>query len=241
MGNVITILICVVLIAAIAFSLVKGVWFAAKKITIPIQVALFVVILVCIGRILFTRENARKLYDGIEQTGISQNMERTMRSALNMKQDTEDKPEATPVLRTDESAAKEGSASRQTAATERKQPPTPVAPPETEPAPKPAAKPAPDYSHLDKGKKTYVYALPFNAKVSVGFKDSTYRVIAESLGQLGATEKKDIGKMIVKALGEYVGTKISNLDKSKVSIESRYDDEDNQTHVYAVVPPDAIE
>ena len=114
-------------------------------------------------------------------------------------------------------------------------PPQPVA------APAPAPAKAPDYSHLNKGKKTFSYALPFNASVTVGFKENTYRVIAESLGTLDASEKKEIGNLIRTSLGQYVGKTIKITDKSKVSIESRYDESDDRTRVFAIVPPDAID
>ena len=105
----------------------------------------------------------------------------------------------------------------------------------------PAPAKVPDYSHLNKGKKSLSYALPFNAKVTVGFKDNSYRVIAESLGTLSGSEKKEIGNMILTSLGKYVGKTIEWADKSKVSIESRYDEDDDRTRVFAIVPPDAID
>jgi hypothetical protein len=108
-------------------------------------------------------------------------------------------------------------------------------------APEPAPAKVPDYSHLDKGKKSFSYALPFNAKVTVGFKDNTYRVIAESLGRLNDSEKKEIGNLIRTSLGQYVGRTIKITDKSKVSIDSRYDESDDRTRVFAIVPPDAID
>ena len=108
-------------------------------------------------------------------------------------------------------------------------------------APEPAPAKVPDYSHLDKGRKSFSYALPFNASVTVGFKENTYRVIAESLGTLSGSEKKEIGNMILTSLGKYVGRTVKWSDKSKVSIESRYDEADNRTRVFAIVPPDAID
>lgn len=108
-------------------------------------------------------------------------------------------------------------------------------------APRPAPATAVDYSHLDKGKKSFSYALPFNAKVTVGFKDNTYRVIAESLGSLDDSEKKEIGNLIRASLGKYVGKTIKITDKSMVSIKSRYDESDDRTRVFAIVPPDAID
>ena len=81
-STVITIIICVLLVAAIGFALVKGIWSVSKKITVPIQIALFVVMLVCVVRLFCTKENAQKLYKGVEETGIGQNVENTMRAAL---------------------------------------------------------------------------------------------------------------------------------------------------------------
>ena len=272
-STVITIIICALLVAAIGYALVKGIWFASKKITVPIQIALFVVMLICVVRLFCTKENAKKLYDGIEQTGISQNVENTMRAALNLKPAETSNPEAKPTQVASAPVTPAPAA------------PEPVAPPAVDvapnpapktetaqgsaivkadspaveapavvkaevkvtPAPQPVAAPepapakVPDYSHLDKGKKSFSYALPFNAKVTVGFKDNTYRVIAESLGSLDDSEKKEIGNLIITSLGKYVGKTIKISDKSKISIETRYDEADDRTRVFAVVPPDAVD
>ena len=277
-STVITIIICVLLVAAIGYALVKGIWTVSKKITVPIQIALFVVMLVCVVRLFCTKENAKKLYDGIEQTGIGQNVENTMRAALNMKPAENSKPEAKPVQVAPAPAATAPAATASAA-------PKPVAAPTvdvtTKPAPKaeaaqgqaiaktdsqtveapavvnvevkvtpppqPVAAPEPasakvvDYSHLDKGKKSFSFALPFNAKVTVGFKDNTYRVISESLGSLDDSEKKEIGNLIVTSLGKYIGKTISITDKSKVSIKPQYDESDDRTRVFAIIPPDAID
>ena len=271
-STAITVIICVLLVVAIGFALVKGIWSVSKKITVPIQIALFVVMLVCVVRLFCTKENAQKLYKGIEDTGIGQNVENTMRTALNMKPVETAAPEAKPAQ-----------AAAAPAAPEPPRPPVaapaadvePKPAPKTEaaqgsaiveansqtveapavvnvevkvtPAPQPVAAPAPapvevpDYSHLNKGKKTFSYALPFNASVTVGFKENTYRVIAESLGALSGSEKKEIGNLILTSLGKYVGKTIKWADKSKVSIESRYDEADNRTRVFAIIPPDAID
>jgi len=271
-SSVITIIICVLLVAAIGFALVKGIWSASKKITVPIQIALFIMMLVCVVRLFCTKENAQKLYNGIEQTGIGQNVENTMRAALNMKPAETSKPESKPAQvaaapvapeppRSPVSAPTADVGSNPAPKTEAAQgsaivkassqaveapavvnvevkvtpPPQPVA------APAPAPAKAPDYSHLNKGKKTFSYALPFNASVTVGFKENTYRVIAESLGTLDASEKKEIGNLILASLGKYVGKTLKWSDKSKVSIESRYDEADNRTRVFAIIPPDAID
>ncbi len=282
-STVITIIICVLLVAAIGYALVKGIWTVSKKITVPIQIALFVVMLVCVVRLFCTKENAKKLYDGIEQTGISQNVENTMRAALNMKPAENSKPEAKPVQVAPAPAAPAPAATAPAAPAPAA--PKPVAAPTVDvtakpapkaeaaqgqaiaktdsqtveapavvnvevkvtPPPQPVAAPEPapakvvDYSHLDKGKKSFSFALPFNAKVTVGFKDNTYRVIAESLGSLDDSEKKEIGNLIVTSLGKYIGKTIRITDKSKVSIKPRYDESDDRTRVFAIVPPDAID
>ena len=258
-STVITIIICVLLVAAIGVALVKGIWSVSKKITLPIQIALFVVMLVCVVRLFCTKENAQKLYDGIEQTGIGQNVENTMRTALNLKPAETSKPDevqgqvvAAPTADVaPQSAPKtepvQGSALIKADSQTVEAPAivnvevkvTPAPQPVVAPEPAPAK--VPDYSHLDKGRKSFSYALPFNAKVTVGFKNNTYRVIAESLGSLDESEKKEIGNMILTSLGKYVGKTINWADKSKVSIESRYDGSAGRTRVFAIIPPDAID
>ena len=272
-STVITIIICVLLVAAIGVALVKGIWSVSKKITLPIQIALFVVMLVCVVRLFCTKENAQKLYKGVEQTGISQNVESTMRTALNMKpvesSKTESKqvqvaaapiapepatpgPNAAPTVDVVPKSAP-NTEMAQSSAIVKADSQTVEAPavvnvevkvtpaPQPVVAPEPAPAKVPDYSHLDKGRKSFSYALPFNASVTVGFKENTYRVIAESLGTLSGSEKKEIGNMILTSLGKYVGRTVKWSDKSKVSIESRYDEADNRTRVFAIVPPDAID
>ena len=271
-STVITIIICALLVVAIGFALVKGIWSVSKAITVPIQVALFVVMLVCVVRLFCTKENAQKLYDGIEQTGIGQNVENTMRTALNMKPVETSAPEAKPVQvaaapvapepprppvaaptadvelkPAPKTEAAQGSAIVQANSQAVEAPAVVNVEVKVTPAPQPVAAPAPaptkvpDYSHLNKGKKAFSYALPFNASVTVGFKENTYRVIAESLGTLDASEKKEIGNLILTSLGKYVGKALNWSDKSKVSIESRYDEADNRTRVFAIIPPDAID
>ena len=272
-STVITIVICVLLVAAIGFALVKGIWNVSKNITVPIQIALFVVMLACVVRLFCTKENAQKLYKGIEQTGVAQNVENTMRTALNLKSAETSKPEAESTQTAAASAAPAPAAPETVSAPAVEAVPSPTpktgtaqgstvgkadsrvveAPavvnvevkvtPASQPvaAPKPAPAKVVDYSHLDKGKKSYSYALPFNAKVTVGFKENTYRVIAESLGSLDDSEKKEIGNMILASLCKYVGKTVSWSDKSKVSIESRYDEADDRTRVFAVIPPDAVD
>lgn len=254
-STVITIIICVLLVAAIGYALVKGIWTVSQKITIPIQIALFVVMLLCVVRLFCTKENAQKLYDGIEQTGIAQNVENTMRSALNMKPVEASNAEVKPAQVATVSEPVAAPVVAPTPAPVVAPAPTPVTTPapKAEPAPAPVAAVAavtvpepepvkvPDYSHLDKGKKSFSFALPFNAKVTVGFKDNTYRVIAESLGTLGSSEKKEIGKLIFTSLGKYIGKEVKATDKSKISIESRYDESDGYSRVFAIIPPDAID
>lgn len=232
----ITLVICVVLVSAITYALVKGLWVASKKITVPVQIVLFVVMLICVGRILFTRENATKLYDGIEQSGISQNMEKTVRTALNMK------PGEKVVL--DEASASVPAPVSTTPAPAPVPAPVVAAPAPVSAASAPIAKSnpeiKPDYSRFDKGKKFFSYALPFGAQVKVGFRDGTYRIISESLGTLDDSEKKEIGKMVMNALSEYSGAKVTSLDKSQVTFDVQYDESTNRTHVFVKVPPSAI-
>lgn len=236
MSTIITLAICAVLVVAITWALVKGVWAASKTITIPIQIALFAVILVCVGRMLFTKENAKKLYEGIEQSGVSQNMENTVRTALKTKPDATSAPAAAtaPAVPSETPAVTAPAAETTVPA-----PAVAVAAPASVPETAPEVKP--DYSRLDKGKKSFSYALPFGAQVKVGFRDGTYRLIAESIGMLSASEKKEIGKMVMNALSEYSGEKVSGLDKSQVKIDAQYDDAANRTRVFVTVPPAAIE
>ena len=233
-STVITIIICALLVVAIGFALVKGIWSVSKKITVPIQIALFIVMLICVARLFCTKENAHKLYKGIEQTGISQNVENTMRSALKLKPaETSEPVQGSAIVK---------AGSRAVAAPAVVNAEAKVAPaPRPVVAPEPVPAKVPDYSHLDKGSKSFSYALPFNAKVTVGFKDNTYRVIAESLGSLDESEKKEIGSLILSSLGKYAGKTITISDKSKISIEARYDEADDRTRVFAIIPPDAID
>ena len=236
MSTIITWAICAILIGAIAWALVKGVWAASKKIMIPVQIALFVVILGCIGRMLFTKENATKLYEGIEQSGVSQNMENTVRSALKMKPVTA--PASVPM--TPAPVAVSSAPAADTPASAAHVPAPTVSAPVSVPVPEPIPAVKPDYSRLDKGRKSISYALPFAAQLKVGFRDGTYRIIAESLGKLGTSEKKEIGKMLTNALSEYSGEEIVGLDKSLVEIDVQYDDSANMTRVFVAVPPSAI-
>lgn len=242
MSTIITLAICAILVVAITWALIKGVWAASKKITVPIQVVLFVVILFCIGRMLFTKENAKKLYDGIERSGVSQNMENTVRTALNMKPSATSASAVTPAPAAAPAPAvppETPVAKTPSAETTVPAPVVAAAAPDSVPETAPEVKP--DYSRLDKGKKSFSYALPFGAQVKVGFRDGTYRLIAESMGTLSASEKKEIGKMIMNALSEYSGEKVSGLDKSQVKIDAQYDDVANLTRVFVTVPPSAIE
>lgn len=175
-STVITIAICVILVFTFGLALVKGLWSTAKKITIPIQIALFVVLLVCVVRLFATKENAQRLYKGIEQTGIGQNVENTVRTALTLK-------------------------------------PAVVAEDETKAQP----------------------------RLTISLADNAYCVTVECSGSLDAAEKKEVGKLIIAALGRRVGKTIERVDKSKISIEARYDEATDVTSVVAVVPTDAID
>lgn len=97
----------------------------------------------------------------------------------------------------------------------------------------------PDYDRFDKGKKTFTYALPFSATVTVGFKDGTYRIMTDSIGTLGSSEKRQIGELIMQALSKYSGQKVSYVDKSQIDIEVKYNSTSNRTLVFAKVPPGA--
>ncbi len=97
----------------------------------------------------------------------------------------------------------------------------------------------PDYDRFDKGKKTFTYALPFSATVTVGFKDGTYRIMTDSIGTLGSSEKRQIGELIMLALSKYSGRKVSYVDKSQIDIEVKYNSTSNRTLVFAKVPPGA--
>ena len=178
-STVITIAICAVIAVALGLALVKGLWSAAKKITIPLQIALFVVMLVCVVRLFCTKENAQRLYRGIEQTGIGQNMENTMRAVLTREGRAPSRPQGTG----------QSSAPR----------------------------------------------------LEISSADNAYRVTVDCPGSLDAVEKKAVGRQILAALGRHVGKTIARVDKSKVSIESRYDETADITRVVAIIPPDAID
>lgn len=266
--KMITLVVCAVIIAAITYALVKGLWVASRKITVPIQIVLFVVMLICVGRILFTKENATKLYDGIEQSGISQNMEKTVRTALSMKPGEKAVPAAVSASASASVASAPASASVSVPAPVAVAPapdpaaaapatalaatsvavapvPDPVAAaPATAPAATSVAKTAPeikpDYSRFDKGRKSFSFALPFGAQLKVGFRDGTYRIISESLGTLDDSEKKEVGKMVMNALSEYSGEKVTSIDKSQVTFDVQYDESINRTRVFVTVPPSAI-
>ena len=66
-------------------------------------------------------------------------------------------------------------------------------------------------------------------------------MIVESLGSLDDSEKKEVGNLILTSLGKYVGKTIGRTDKSKISIKSRFDEADDRTRVFAIIPPDAID
>ena len=46
---------------------------------------------------------------------------------------------------------------------------------------------------------------------------------------------------MLQSLAKYRGESSSTVDKSKVSVEVKYDAEDNRTQVFIVVPLDAVE
>lgn len=190
-STVVTIAICAVIAVTLGLALVKGLWSAAKKITIPLQVALFVVMLVCVVRLFCTKENAQRLYRGIEETGIGQNMENTMRTALKgiQKESGGVGDAALPMSNGTEQGTGQSSAPR----------------------------------------------------LEISFAENAYRVTVDCPGSLDASGKKAVGKQILAAIGCHVGKTITRVDKSKISIESRYDETTDSTRVVAIIPPDAID
>ena len=46
--------------------------------------------------------------------------------------------------------------------------------------------------------------------------------------------------MVMNALSEYSGEKVTSLDKSQVTFNVKYDAAVNQTRVFVTVPPSAI-
>ena len=216
-STVITIAICAVIAVALGLALVKGLWSAAKKITIPLQIALFVVMLVCVVRLFCTKENAQRLYRGIEQTGIGQNMENTMRAAFKgiPKESGGIGDAALPTSNGTSQTMPTSDASDLAVPAQNGRGASPMRPQGTGQSPTP--------------------------RLEISFADNAYRVTVDCPGSLDAAEKKAVGRQILAALGRHVGKTIARVDKSKVSIESRYDETADITRVVAIIPPDAID
>lgn len=273
MSNVITWLIVGIVGVALVFAFVKGLWSAVSNpvVRLTIQIVLFGILLICVGKVLFTRDNLNKIHENVEKTGIGDNVAKTLRSSFgnggvdepkkeSMAQKAEIATEATkpPVeLKTVKEPVKQekpvdekqvepmkASAESVKSAVSAKvvekvgeqsvEPQKPVIEkPETTPQ-------VIDYSKYDKGRKEFTYALPFNVKVVMSFKDGGYRLVTESLGELSGEDKKEIGKLILKALSAYTGKDVPAVDKTKVSIDVKYDEGSNHTQVFVAVPLAAL-
>jgi len=273
MSNVITWLIVGIVGVALVFAFVKGLWSAVSNpvVRLTIQIVLFGILLICVGKVLFTRDNLNKIHENVERTGIGDNVAKTLRSSFG--NGGVDEPK------------KESMAQKAETATETAKPPAelktvkepvkqeePVDEKQVEPMKASAApaKPAEaakavekvgeqlvepqkpviekpettpqviDYGKYDKGRKEFTYALPFNVKVMMSFKDGGYRLVTESLGELSGEDKKEIGKLILKALSAYTGKDVPAVDKTKVSIDVKYDEGSNHTQVFVAVPLAAL-
>ena len=227
MGTIVTWLI----VAIVAVMLLVGVFKAARAAAVPITILVVIVLTIALVRAFFTKDNLNKLHDTVEQTGIGAAVEQGLTGAIGKESSAGEKAHS-PI------AAEDAKSVEKTPATVAQQ----QAPEEVlAAAPAVSAPVAIDYSKYDKGKKTYKYALPFNATVNMSFRRDGYRFIVESVGQLSAGEKKEVGQLMLQSLAKYRGEPSSVVDKSKVSIEVKYDAEDNRTKVFIVVPLDAVE
>lgn len=225
MGAIVTWLIVVI----VAIMLLIGVFKAARAAAVPITILVVVVLTIALVRAFFTKDNLNKLHDTVEQTGIGVAVEQGLTGAVR-KGDIAGT--SAPI------AAEEAKSVEKAPAVVAQQLVSEETPAVAPAVPAPVAT---DYSKYDKGKKTYKYALPFNATVNMSFRQGGYRFIVESMGQLSAGEKKEIGQLMLQSLAKYRGESSSTVDKSKVSIEVKYDVEDNRTQVFIVVPLDAVE
>ena len=227
MGAIVTWLIVVI----VAIMLLIGVFKAARAAAVPITILVVVVLTIALVRAFFTKDNLNKLHDTVEQTGIGVAVEQGLTGAI---RNGEVSGTFAPIaVEESKSVEKAPAAVAQQLSSEEA--------PAVAPAPAASAPVAVDYRKYDKGKKTYKYALPFNATVNMSFRRGGYRFIVESVGQLSAGEKKEIGQLMLQSLAKYRGEPSSAVDKSKVSIEVKYDTEDNRTQVFIVVQLDAVE
>lgn len=227
MGAIVTWLV----VAIVAVMLLIGVFKAARAAAVPITILVVIVLTIALVRAFFTKDNLNKLHDTVEQTGIGAAVEQGLTGAIGKGSPTGEKDYSPIVAENANSVEK-----TPTVVALQQAPKEDLAVAQDVPAPV-----AIDYSKYDKGKKTYKYALPFNATVNMGFKRGGYRFIVESMGQLSAGEKKEVGQLMLQSLAKYRGESSSRVDKSKVSIEVKYDAEDNRTQVFIVVPLDAVE
>ena len=241
MSSVITWMI----VALLVVCMFIGMKVAAQKAAGVIAIFLPLILIVFLVRMFFTRENLNKLHEGVEKSGIGDTVERTIIGSSGKKSDDgqgkETPAEKSAPVETAVSAAKSAPVETAAPANVAQEAVPPVAA-TVKAEPQVKAEPvAIDYSKYDKGRKTYTYALPFNIKVAMSFRDGAYRFIAESLGKISASEKKEIGKVIIKSLSAYRGEAVPSVDKSKVSIDVKYDAESNRSKVFMVVPLDAVE
>ena len=225
MSAIVTWLIVVI----VAVMLLFGVFKAARAAAVPITILVVIVLTIALVRAFFTKDNLNKLHDTVEQTGIGVAVEQGLTGAIG--EGGVAGASAPIAVEEAKSVEKTPAAVTQRLVSEE----TPAVAP-VEPAPVVV-----DYGKYDKGKKTYKYALPFNATVNMSFKGGGYRFVVESMGHLSAGEKKEIGLLMLQSLAKYRGESSSTVDKSKVSIEVKYDAEDNRTQVFIVVPLDAVE
>lgn len=226
MGAIVTWLI----VGIVAIMLLIGVFKAARAAAVPITILVVIVLTIALVRAFFTKDNLNKLHDTVEQTGIGAAVEQGLTGAIGKGCAS---GASAPIVAEE---AKSNEKKAPAAAAPQLVPEESLAVPPAVPAPV-----AIDYSKYDKGRQTYKYALPFNATVNMSFKRGSYRFVVESMGQLSAGEKKEIGQLMLQSLAKYRGELTSTVDKSKVSIEVKYDAEDNRTQVFIEVPLDAVE
>ena len=240
MATIVTWLIVVI----IAVMLLFGVFKAARVAAVPIAILVVIVLTIALIRAFFTKENLNKLHDTVEQTGIGAAVEQGLTGSVGKRSSADGKAAgsegvATVAEKPVEKAAQAPVEKANPGGAQSSVLATPEAVSVAAPAvPEPVAI---DYSKYDKGKKSFKYALPFDATVNMSFKQGGYRFVVESLGKLSANDKKEIGQLMLQSLAKYRGESSSAVDKTKVSIDVKYDVEGNRTRVFIVVPLDAVE
>lgn len=231
MGAIVTWLI----VAILAVMLLVGVFKAARAAAVPITILIVIVLTIAVVRTFFTKDNLNKLHDTVEQTGIGAAVEQGLTGSVAKKPvearsepvEVAGKPAETPVQPT------------QVAVTQPSVSPAPETVTVTAPV---APAPVPvDYSKYDKGRKSFRYALPFDATVNMSFKQGGYRFVVESLGQLSASDKKEIGQLMLQSLAKYRGESSTTVDKAKVTIDVKYDADNDRTQTFIIVPLEAVE